>query len=46
VQSKASNSVKELIENAGGLTQFASEKSIYIQRKNIDSEIIRSSMIV
>ena len=39
VQSKASSSIKELIENAGGLTQFASENSIYIQRKNNESEI-------
>jgi protein involved in polysaccharide export with SLBB domain len=48
VQSKASNSIKELIENAGGLTQFASENSIYIQRKNIDSginEIVNDSLI-
>ena len=47
IQTKKSNSVAALINEAGGLTEFASDKSIFIKRKTLfnESKIINDSLI-
>ena len=46
VQSKKSSTIKNLIEEAGGLTQYANKSSIYIRRKSESQaqEILKDSL--